>query len=140
MNTKMWKSVVIAALFAVLTAVFLLVAAVMLCLRAEDPEKQIGIWILPILAVGAAVASLLCRRLCKEKAPLAQMASGGLYLLVLGAAALPFGGEFSAGSFFLKIGLVMAICVLTAFWGGSSHRADSRRAAKRAVKIYKGKR
>ena len=140
MNTKLWKSVVIAGLSAVLTTVFLLVGAIAVSLRADDPEKQIGIWIFPILIVSAAVAGWLARKLYGEKKFIVPLAAGGVYLLLIGAIALPFGGVFSLGGFFLKLALVITTCLLTGISGGNSFRMNGKKAAKRAGKIYKGKR
>lgn len=140
MNTKLWKTVVIAGLVAVLTAAFLLLGAVALSLKAEDPEKQIGIWIFPILCGGAATAALLGRKMYGEKNFIVSMAAGGVYLLIIGGLALPISDGFSIGGFFLKLGLVMTICMIIGVWKGNSKRLNQRKAAKRAGKMYRGKR
>ena len=143
MNMRLWKSAAIAGIVAVLTAVFLLLSAVILSLRAKDPEGQIGVWIFPILIVGGAVAGGVFAKLYGEKSLIAPLAAGAFYILILSAIALPWGQDFSLGNFLLKTGLPLAACMAVGgFLGnrGTSRYGNSRKAAKHAGKMYKGKR
>ncbi len=143
MNAKFWRSAVIAGGISVLVAVFLLAAAVAISLGAEDPEKQIGIWTLPIMIAGGGTAGGLSVKLCGEKSFLLPFVAGMLYILVLGIVALPFGEGFSFINLLLRAGLPLAASMLvggTLGSRGTSRFGNSRKAARHAVKIYKGKR
>ncbi|MBE6638552.1 MAG: DUF3792 family protein [Ruminococcaceae bacterium] len=143
MNAKLWKTASIAAGISALTAVFLLIIAILLSLRLDDPAANIGLWGCLCTIIGGAVGGWLSAKLYAERSFIPPFICGILYVSILTVLTLPFSDGFGLGRFLLNAGLPLASStVVGTLLGmrGTSRFGNTRKAAKHAGRIYKGKR
>ena len=143
MEKRLWKTAAIAGSISVLLAVILLVGVVWLSLRAEEPERRLGIWVTLAVTLGGAVSGVIGARMHASAPLYAALLSGLTYVVVVCLLCLPFGEGFCLGTLLTNALLPVAVAGLAGRLlcaKGTTRRANHKKAARHASKIYKGKR